>query len=235
MQLSRKQAEAHDFLKSLHVAVFQVKDLCLLLQLTKMDAYNLLKALKSKRVIHKYGKFYAFSNINELAAATAIHFPSYLSFWTALTYYGWSDQLPRIVYLCTTKYIPARGYFHYVTFSKNRFFGYVSLGELVIAEKEKAILDSLLFPKYAGGIAEIQNCLAKALPSLDKKKLLCYALQMESKAVLRRLGYILEQLKVDTTWLVKLKKYKGSGYELLDPTLPKKNNYNKEWLLDVNL
>lgn len=235
MQLSKKQEEAYCLLKHSGVDVFQTKDLCLLLHLSHMGAYNLLKALKSKQVIQKYGTFYAFSDVNELVIAAAIHFPSYLSFWTALAYYGWSDQLPRTIYLSTTKYTPLQGYFQYITLSKKRFFGYVSLGGIIIAEKEKAILDSLLFPKYAGGIAEIQACLIKALLSLNKAKLLRYALQMESKALLRRLGYLSEKLNMDKAWLNKLKKYKGKGYELLDPALPRTNKYNKDWLLDVNV
>jgi predicted transcriptional regulator of viral defense system len=27
----------------------------------------------------------------------------------------------------------------------------------------------------------------------------------------------------------------GKGYELLDPSLKKRNNLNKKWLLDVNI
>jgi len=47
--------------------------------------------------------------------------------------------------------------------SKKRFFGYVSIGNITIAEKEKAIIDSLLFPKYAGGIKEVRFALENAM------------------------------------------------------------------------
>ena len=123
MQLSKKQERAYSLLKQSRVDVFRTKDLCLLLHLPSVDVYNLLKSLKSKKVIQKYGTFYAFSDVNELVIATAVHFPSYLSFWTALGYYGWSDQLPRTVYLSTTKYAPLQGSFQYITLTKKRFFG----------------------------------------------------------------------------------------------------------------
>ena len=63
-----------------------------------------------------------------------------------------------------------------------------------IAEKEKAIIDSLLFPKYAGGIKELIICIKISINELDKDKLLKYALEINSKAVLRRLGFILESI-----------------------------------------
>jgi len=104
---------------------------------------------------------------------------------------------------------------------------------ITIAEKEKAIIDSLLFPKYSGGIKEIANSLEKSGKEIDIKKLINYAFKVESKAVLRRLGFILEKLNYKKG-LKKMRENIGRGYELLDPSLKRKNNLNKKWLLDVN-
>lgn len=235
MQLSKNEEKAYETLRGHNLFVFQIKDLCLLLNLARVDAYNLIKALKYKRVIKKQGAFYSFFDTDDFVIAVNIHFPSYISLWTALNYYGWSDQLPKKIYLCTTKYAPPLNHFSFITLSPKRFFGYTSLNGIVIAEKEKAIIDSLFFPKYAGGIAEIDACLRKALPQLDKEKLITYALQMKSKAVLRRMGYLLEKLGVKEQILKKIKRHIGHGYELLDPTLPRKNLNNLKWLLDVNI
>ena len=57
---------------------------------------------------------------------------------------------------------------------------------------------------------------------------------MQSKSVLRRLGYILEILGYKKH-LNSINKKIGKGYELLDPGLKRKNNLNKKWLLDVNI
>jgi len=91
-------------------------------------------------------------------------------------------------------------------------------------------VDSLYLPRYAGGIKNIIRCLDKS-DSLDLRKLCAYAEKMDSKAVLRRLGFIAELLGLK----IKIKSDIGKGYELLDPTQEKKRNYNKEWLLDVNI
>ena len=140
--------------------------------------------------------------------------------------------MPKKIFLASTKYSKEIENLKFITISKKRFFGYEQIGDIVIADKEKAIIDSLLFPKYSGGISEIIK--GFNIESLNLEKLIKYAIRVDCKAVLRRLGYILEE-KGEKRNLSKIKKLIGKGYELLDPSLPRKNNFNKQWLLDVNL
>ncbi len=234
MQLSKLESEVYEKLRKNGLLIFRIKDLLLLLNLSKIKAYNLIKALKRKGAIKPVGKgFLSFANANEFLIATTINSPAYISFWTALNYYGFSDQTPNKIFLATTKYTKMVNNFKYITLSKNRFFGYKKIGDLVIAEKEKAIIDSLLFPKYSGGIKEITKSFRAALSELDHKKLINYAIKVKNKAVMRRLGFILESLNYKQN-TKKIINYIGKGYELLDPTLKRKNNLNKKWLLDIN-
>jgi predicted transcriptional regulator of viral defense system len=233
MNISKLEDKAYRMLKANNFIVFKIKDLEMLLKIDKIKAYNLIKALKNKKIIKKEKGFFYFSDTDEFVIASNVHFPSYVSFWSALNYYGFSDNTPKKIFLVTTKYSKETGSFKYICLSKKRFFGYTSVGSIVIAEKEKAIIDSLLFPKYAGGIKEIKSCLDSAFNCLDKNKLIEYAIKMGNKAVIRRLGFLLEEKGFKS--LSKLKKNIGKGYELLDPTLSKKNNLNKTWLLDINI
>lgn len=235
MQLSKLENKAYEELKRNSLHLFRIKDLCLLLKIDKRKAYNLIKSLKKKGAVKGAGKnFIALKGADEFVIASELNSPSYISFWSALNYYGFSDQLPRKIFLATTKYSKETSNFKYVTISKKRFFGYVKFGGIVIAEKEKAIIDSLLFPKYSGGIKEIIACIKRAISEINTKKMIGYALKIESKAVLRRLGYILENINYQKKSLNKIREKIGRGYELLDPSLPKKNNLNNKWLLDVN-
>ncbi len=232
MLLSKNEDVVHRELKKEGFIVFRIKDLRLLLGWDAVKIYNIIKSLKKKGVIRKINGYFAFTDAEEFALGCHLHYPSYISFWSALNYYGWSDQTPHIIFLATTKYRRNVLSFRYATLSKKRFFGYIMSGKFAIAEKEKAIIDALLFPKYSGGMREIKASLERALGELNKEKLIAYALKVRSKAVIRRLGFLLESLgykKVD-----KLKKHLGKGYELLDPTLKKRNRFDKKWLLDVN-
>ena len=173
-----------------------------------------------------------FKDANEMAVASEINSPSYISFWSALNYYGFSDQMPKKIFLATTKYKKEVQGFKYITISKKRFFGYMKINDITIAEKEKAVIDSLLLPKYSGGMKEVMKSIKNYLDEIDMKKLMDYAFKMNSKSVLRRLGYILEKNKKNTKNIItKI----GKGYELFDPNLKKKNNLNKKWLLDINV
>ncbi len=242
MQLSKLEHRAYEEFRSHNLAVFTPKEAQLLLRLTPTQTYNLLKALKRKQAIQKIGKKrYALAGTDEFRIATALHFPSYISFWSALSYYGFTDQLPRRIFLASSRYSQSIGPYTYVTLSRKRFFGYQLLGNITIAEKEKAMLDSLLLPKYAGGIKEIWKSFVAAQSKLEVQKLIKYAMKMESKILLRRLGFFLERLGTNSKMgltrkkLAALQKNIGRGYEKLDPSLHRKNKFNKQWLLDVNV
>ena len=236
MQLSKLEHRAVTAVENNQLAVFTPKDIQLLLQLSLVQTYNLIKSLKKKKCIQKVGKSrFALSGTDELRIATLVHFPSYISFWSALSYYGFTDQLPRTIFLASSRQHHPTGSFRYVLLKPNLFFGYTAAGNIILAEKEKALLDSLLFPKYSGGIKEIKRCLKSARSQINIPKLIDYALKMDRKVLLRRLGFLLEQEGLPKNKLALLKRNLGQGYEKLDPSLPRKNKWNAYWLLDVNI
>lgn len=232
MLLSKSEDLVYQELKKNGFIAFRIKDARLLLHWKTAKVYNIIKALKKKGAIKKVNGFFVFADAEAFAIGCGIHYPSYISFWSALHYYGWSDQTPKKIFLATTKYAKDIDSFKYATLGKNRFFGYTRIGDFAMAEKEKAIIDSLLFPKYSGGMREIKNSLNIAFQELDEEKLLFYAFKVKKKVVIRRLGFLLE--KIGYKKLDKLKRHIGKGYELLDPTLKRKNQLNKTWLLDIN-
>jgi len=234
MNLSKLESEVYEKFKELDLRVFSVNNLCLLMNMNKTKAYNIIKSLSKKKVLIKVGKRnFSLSGTNEFEIATEINFPSYISFWSALNYYGFSDNTPKKIFVVSTKYSKDIENFKFVTLSKKKFFGYTSIGRITIAEKEKAIIDSLIFPRYSGGIKEVRISLKRAINELNLKKMIDYVLKIGSKSAIRRLGFLLDSLKVGG--LKRLEKKIGKGFELLDPNLEKKNNLNKKWLLDINI
>lgn len=235
MQLSKLEYRAYETLKKNNLHVFRIKDISLLMNASKTKSYNIIKSLKKKEAIEAIqAGVYALKGTHEFVIGAYLNWPSYLSFWSALSYYGFTDQMPKTLFLAGTRYKKTVRNFKYVTLNRKRFFGYTTTGDIVIAEKEKAVIDSLLLPKYAGGMLELRKAIKSSLQNLNPDKLIRYALKMESKAVVRRLGFILEECGFREKQLEMLLKNKGGGYELLDPTLGRKNNFDKKWLLDVN-
>ena len=235
MQLSAKESRAYDALRENKLDIFRTTDLSTLLGISKTETYNILKALKMKGTIQtvKNG-VYTFKDVSEYTIGARLNWPSYVSFRSALNYHGLTDNTPRKITYASGRYHRETADYRYVALSAKRFFGYSSAGDIPMADPEKAIIDSLLFPKHSGGIREIRQCLESGIDSMSIKKLVDYALRMDSKAVCRRLGFLLDGIGVEERELKKLRKNIGRGYELLDPSREKKNDFDKKWLLDIN-
>lgn len=95
MQLSKTENKVYETLKNAKFSIFTLSEICQLLSIPKVKAYNIIKALKKKGVVKKFGASFAFSDADEFVIGSLLHFPSYISLWSALQYYGLSDQMPK--------------------------------------------------------------------------------------------------------------------------------------------
>ncbi len=166
----------------------------------------------------------------------------YISYRTALAHYGLTEQLPAYVYIATTKrkgrleYKLQNYIFRFIKINKNKFFGFtkesINNKDVFIAEKEKAIIDCLDKERYAGTIIETAKALKN--PDININKVKKYALKMNNSSLVRRLGYLLDLLKIDSS---KLEKHIGTHRNIYLSTLLPKTiiKTNKKWRLLVNV
>ncbi len=173
--------------------------------------------------------------------------PYAISHWSALNYYGYTEQIPRTVFVSTTKRkfktetevlgVP----YKFVTLKPHKFLGNTSIWlankKVVITDKEKTIIDCLDHPEYCGGIVEAAKGLFNACENgLDFVKLTAYATKVNNKTVFKRLGYLSETLNLPvakhfTEW----QKMISKGFSLLDPLSPNRGKYNSKWNLRINV
>jgi predicted transcriptional regulator of viral defense system len=82
----------------------------------------------------------------------------------------------------------------------HKFFGFIQIdaygSPVNMAEREKTILDSLDRPGYAGDIPEVAGMIQRGKSNLDWNKLVDYAVRFETKALLQRLGYLIDLLNL---------------------------------------
>jgi predicted transcriptional regulator of viral defense system len=167
----------------------------------------------------------------------------YIGFWSALNYYGMTEQTPRTVFVAITKrkrdleYGPTR--FEFVTLSKGKFFGFIEEkaggGKFNISSKEKTIVDCLLYPRYCGGIDEAVKGIWNARDELDFEKLLELSERITVNVVMRRLGYMLDLLRVEKSASERIASKKFPGFMWLDPLGPKKAiGYSAKYGLAIN-
>lgn len=214
--------------------------------LPKPKAYQTLQRLKKAGLIREVerGKYLtlglqpAHVLSNPLFIATQIARPGYVSFWSALHWYGLTEQVPHTVFVATTRkksMVEFEGYtFQYVHIKPFKFFGYhrERIGDLpvLVAEREKALIDALDQPRYAGGIAEIAKCLANARDELDCAKLIEYAQRMQNASLRSRLGFLLTLVGLGTEGLEP-----SQSFVRLDPHRKPSQTWDTRWRLNVNV
>ncbi len=175
---------------------------------------------------------------NPLFIACHLVTPAYVSYWSALHFYGFTEQVPLTVFVATTRKkrpVTFRDFrFRFVTVRPRKFFGYRReyLGEfpVLIADEAKAIIDSLDQPRYAGGMGEVAKALRSAMDVVDVETLVAYANQMGDKSLGSRLGYLLERLGRSVKGLTI-----SESPVRLDPSRERVGPYDARWRVVVNL
>ena len=167
----------------------------------------------------------------------------YVGFWTAMNYWGMTEQIPYTVFVATTKRKRNLEFgnqrFDFITLSKKKFFGFVeekaSKKEFFnISSKEKTIVDGLMHPEYCGGIPEVTKAMWNSRDDIDWRIVLDMSKQAELSIVVRRLGYLLNLLEIERDISRKLKEL-FKGYHFLDPNAVRKRiDYSKEYGLVIN-
>ena len=229
-----KSQKLVEILKGLKKPVFSLSDISKILG--KKEDYTKLYVhrLARKRLVRVERNKYTLKGTNPFLVATNLIFPSYLSFISAYSYYGLTNQLSKVCYVVALRQKKSLSYMGYlikfVKFSQQRFFGFrkeLLEGKFVlVAEIEKAIVDSLYIPRYCP-VSETFFVLKNA--EFDLEKLLSYAKKMKSLALLQRLGFLLDFLGIKINAGITF-----SNYVLLNPSLPKEGEKNKKWKIIVN-
>ena len=181
--------------------------------------------------------------VHNFVIASKLVEPYYIGYWSALNYYGFSDQIPQATFIATTKARKGleilNASYVFVQVSKSRFFGTSEIaidGEKVkISDKNKTIADCLDHPEHSGGIDEIARSIYFSIDEIDINKIVRYALKMGNVTIIKRLGYILDACDLLDKYKAAFSKIKLSkGYSLLDPLAPGKGKHNKKWMLLIN-
>ena len=214
--------------------------------LDRRRAYGVIARLKEKALVAEVekGKYLLLGLepervlSNPLFIASHLTTPAYISYWSALHFHGFTEQVPLTTFVATTKKkrpVTFRDYrFRFVTIKPDKFFGYrrEMVGDLplVVADEAKAIVDSLDLPAYAGGLGEIAKALRDALEVVDVDTLVEYANRMGDKSLGSRLGYLLETLGEPAEGLAK-----SASPVKLDVSGSRSGETDPRWQVIVNL
>ncbi len=175
--------------------------------------------------------------------------PYAIAYWTALHYYGYTEQIPGVTFVATTTgraspalVIEELGLtYRFVTLAPHKFFGQNRIWnegqEIIITDPAKTVVDCLDHPEYCGGIVEAAKGLYESLTQTDVSPQLLteYAKRMENGAIFKRLGYLAELLGLPAgAELEYWQAARSTGYSQLDPLAGNQGPYNQRWQLRLN-
>ncbi|NHW00003.1 MAG: hypothetical protein HA496_10265 [Thaumarchaeota archaeon] len=233
-----KSSDLVRVLQDSRISVFSLGDLVRVLNRDEAYVKVLLNRLVEKGLLVRVERNkYSLPNQSVFSVASLLVYPSYVSFISAYSYYSLTTRIPSTVFVVCLKQKKEVLYggfrIRFVKFSGERFFGYlreyVEGKTVFIAEVEKAILDSLLLPKYCP-VSETFSVLREA--KLDHGKLMRYAVRLGSRTVVKRLGYLLELTGVNL--YDSFKNLIDNNYGLLNPLKPPAGERNGKWRIIVN-
>ncbi|MBI5392461.1 hypothetical protein HZA96_01205 [Candidatus Woesearchaeota archaeon] len=206
---------------------------------------NTLYSLKKKGIIISLKKdnYVAAEKISGslFEIATTITAPSYISYWTAAAYYGFTEQQPQAIQVVSTKRFPhliiKKSAIETTRVLSKKFYGYQKMQNFAIAEIEKLIIEIVSASQKCGGIEEVKKILKNCWEKADQKQLLAYCMQWHNKAVFARVGYLLDAVHLTNEHERIFLKNIPSCFSVLNPAvaLESKNIiYNKKWRIIVN-
>lgn len=245
-------------LYDLNKVIFEIPDVQRILDKNHNETTDLLRELIKREIITrlKAGKFLiipqdlgnAENYIGNwyVAAREVVNSPDYyVAFYSAMHHHGMLTQpLVNIFVVTPQRQIVPRemkGKLKFVTLKKDYIWGvkeeWVTNTEKVrISDLEKTILDALWLPQYCGGITEIAKGIWLVKDKIDYLRLGDYIAKYNKNVIAKRLGYILEILKINRPELIEqLRTYIKKVYDPFDPVLPEQRIDQNDWRLIDNV
>lgn len=238
--------------------VFRLSDIRRILNLDDTTARNFARQLTGRKILTrlKPGLFilipFELGNAMEYAGNPLVVARElvnggdyYLSHGTAMEIHGMVTQPQLVVHITTLQKrrpIHIMGVeFRFILCKKELFFGlanhWVDKQEKVtISDLERTIVDGLRQPEYCGGITEVAKGIWMRREAIRTSSLIEYAIRINTGAVIRRLGYILELYSIGPQEDRKiLLDHITNTYMRLDPILPVEGKFIRKWRLQLNV
>jgi len=147
----------------------------------------------------------ALGESNLLALASRIADSYYVGYGTAAAHYGLTTQHRSVIILVTPAHLRERrvgeARVRIVNPAPGKFFGFGPVDVLgyrvMISDREKTAIDCIDRPPLAGGACEAAYILATASRRLDWSKAAGYLERIDSTALVRRFGWVMDHVKAD--------------------------------------
>ncbi|MGB2753529.1 MAG: type IV toxin-antitoxin system AbiEi family antitoxin [Phycisphaerae bacterium] len=180
--------------------------------------------------------------------ATTVFAPCYIGGWSAGEYWHLTEQIFRDVVVVTASPIRRRSVtiqgtpflLRHMDASRHFALHAVWRGQTkaLVSDPTRTIVDMLDDSRLGGGIRNVAEILRSYFDSehCDEARLVEYGDRLGNRAVFKRLGYLIEVLKLDVPELLsRCVQRKSAGLSQLDPSVRQPGRVVKRWNLRVNV
>lgn len=190
------------------------------------------RQLNKDRLIKIQKGLYATPDAPILEIASNILYPSYISLWSASSYYGFTEQIPNIIQVMTTKQKKQLNILNtnikFIKCLPSWMYGYKRDNNVFIASHEKLLIDCLKFQKEMGNFDEILS-IARGT-TIDKIVISDYLKKSNDLSLIKRTGFVLEKEKaIDLHKSFKNELIKDKNYTKLNLFDKKPKRLNSKW------
>ena len=173
--------------------------------------------------------------------------PAAVAYWPALHYWQMTEQIPHIRFVQSTKRkqpLEIQGMrFQFVTVKERRFFGVLERRlngkKFYVTSREKTLVDCADRPDLSGGILQLAQALETGYAEIEWPKLDPYLERWEGGTVVKRLGYLVDRLRIPTpereSRLAGWQKMISQGISLLEPGTERSGPVVTRWGLRINV
>jgi predicted transcriptional regulator of viral defense system len=232
-----------------------------LLGVSAKAADNVIESLRRKGWLERasWGKYLvippdegpdAMGETNLLALASRIADHYYIGYGSAAGHYGMTTQHRRVIIVVTPAHLRGRrvgvGGVGVVNPKPAKFFGFAPVDvfgyKIMMSDREKTAIDCIDRPALAGGVGEAASILAMASSRLDWPKAADYLERIDSTALVRRFGWVMDHVKADMPADIRerlLRRAARGPRTWMGPNPARKAQlaigYDKTWHLFVNV
>lgn len=236
------------------------QELIRMLRISPESADKVIRSLRRKGWLERagWGKYLlippehgpeALGESNVLALAGQLADPYYIGYGTAASHYGMTTQHRNVVWLVTPHRLRDRRLLNtdvrIVNPVERKFFGYGPVNvlgfEVMMSDREKTAIDCVDRPDLSGGVSEAAYVLGRASKKLDWEKVVEYLQQIDSMALARKVGWLLDHVGANApdhvhSSLTALA-FKADTKAILGPKVSEEHaiGYQSSWKLIVNV
>lgn len=180
--------------------------------------------------------------------ASTIYSPCYIGGWSAAEHWELTDQIFKDIVVFTLKKFRTRkteiqGTSYILNIrNKKMMFGLSHVWrksfKIKISDPSRTLVDILNIPSTGGGIRHVSEIVKNYFYSENRndKQVADYIKRIGNRTIYKRLGYIIEKLKIDAPKLsVICKNNISKGYSILDPDVKAKGKIRRRWNLRINV